>query len=416
MIKVSQAKKIILNTIKPIGSETVMLREALGRVLAESVYSHIDVPGFDNSAMDGFALRSGDSIRVSKDKPKILQVIEDIKAGDVPKKVLRQNQVARIMTGAMIPRGADCVVMVEETEKIENNFIKIFREIKKGEHIRKKGEDIKNKERILEKGRRLNAQDIGLLASIGKSKIKVAKKPKVAFLVTGDEVIDVHEKLTPGKIRSSNSYTLYGQIIDSGGIPENLGIARDRPQELEKKIKLGLNCNLMITSGGVSVGDYDLVKDTLKRLGTNFKFWKVRMRPGKPLAFGLISTKNIGGSAAHCGGRGIPVFGLPGNPVSSMISFEIFVRPSILKMLGQKEDIHKEVDAILQEDIEKKKGLKHFLRAMTFWKDDSYYTGTTGPQGSAILKSMSLANSIIILPEEEEFIKRGTRVKVRFLE
>lgn len=403
MIKVSQAKKIILSTIKPMGPEIVTLRDALERVLAENVYSRIDVPGFDNSAMDGFALRSCDSIRASKDKPKILQVIEDIKAEDVPKKVLRENQVARIMTGAMIPKGADCVVMVEETKSVvSKEYIKIFRQIKTGENIRKKGEDIKKGERILEKGRLINAADIGILASIGKSKVKVVKRPKVSILATGDEIVDVDEELTAGKIRSSNSYTLYGQIINSGGIPEDLGIARDKPQDLEKKIRLGLNCDIMLTSGGVSVGDFDLVKDTLKNLGTDFKFWKVRMRPGKPLAFGLI--------------KGIPVFGLPGNPVSSMISFEVFVRPAILKMLGQRNNSHKEITATLGQDLKKKKGLMYFLRAKTFWEDGAYQTRTIGSQGSAVLKSMSLANSIIILPEEEELIKKGSKVKVRFLE
>ena len=209
------------------------------------------------------------------------------------------------------------------------------------------------------------------------------------------------------------SFTLLTQILECGGIPKNLGIVKDRPLQLEKKIRQGLDCDLILTSGGVSVGDYDLVKDIVAKMGTNIKFWKVAMRPGKPLVFGMLSAK--GGFAS--GGKGIPVFGLPGNPVSSMVSFEIFVRPAVLKMLGQKNnDGRKEVEAAAEEDIRKKPGLRYFLRANTGWRQGMYFTKTTGPQGSGILKSMALANSLIILPEDAEFIKKGEKVNVRFLD
>ena len=214
--------------------------------------------------------------------------------------------------------------------------------------------------------------------------------------------MDIDKKLEPGKLYSSNTYTLYSQILNCGGIPENLGIVKDNFSQLEKKIRAAvLTCDLILTSGGVSVGDYDLVKDVLAKMGTNIKFWKVAMRPGKPLAFGMI--------------QGIPVFGLPGNPVSSMVVFEIFVRSAILKMSGQKDDEKKEVTAILDEDIKKKKGFRFFLRANTLWHKDAYFTKTTGPQGSGILKSMGLANSLIILPEDKEFVRKGNRATVKFL-
>jgi len=416
MIKVKDALRIILKSIKTLGSETVKLTDSLGRVLVQDVYSDSDIPAFDNSAMDGYAVRSEDLKGTSKDNPKVLEVVDDIKAGDIPKKILKHNQVIRIMTGAVIPKGADSVIMVEYTEKIKNfclsgrqekskikekEFVRILKETKPGENIRRRGEDIKKGECVIKKGTLLKSVHLGLLASLGKSKVKVYCRPKVAILATGNEIVDVDEKLKLGKIRSSNTYTLYAQIIKYGGVPKNLGIVKDEPAQLEEKIKEGLDCHLLLTSGGVSVGDYDLVKDVLAKLGTNIRFWKVAMRPGKPLVFGLI--------------RGIPVFGLPGNPVSSMVAYEVFVRPTILKMLGQKDE-QEEVEAILVEDIHKKKDFRYFLRAQTRWRDGVYLTRTIGPQGSGVLKSMALANSLIILPEDKELVKKGEWVTVRFLD
>lgn len=419
MIKVAPALKTILKSIKPLDAEVMKLTDSIGRVLAQDIYASCDIPGFDNSAMDGYAVLASDTIGVSKKNPKVLEVIDDVRAGYVSKKILKNNQAIRIMTGAPIPEGADSVVMVEETALVNSpqsavhrrnyglrttdyGLIRIFKEIKWQENIRRRGEDIKRHELIILKGTLLNAAHIGILASQGEAKVKVARKPKVAILATGDELVDIDKKTPPGKLRSSNTYTLYSQVINSGGIPKNLGIARDNPKQLEAKLKAGLACDLILTSGGVSVGDYDLVKFVLARMDTNIKFWKVAMRPGKPLVFGTM--------------KGIPVFGLPGNPVSSMVSFEVFVRPAILKMLGQISDERKKVDAVLEEDIRKKKGLRYFLRAKTYGKGGVFLTRTSGLQGSAILKSMAYANSLIILPEEEEFITKGTKVKVIFLQ
>jgi len=240
------------------------------------------------------------------------------------------------------------------------------------------------------------------LASLGMAKVEVIRRPKVAILVTGDEIVDVRGKLEPGKVRSSNTYTLYGQVLKCGGIPENLGIASDDSRQLEKKIGQGLDCDLILTSGGVSVGEYDLVKPVLAKMGADIKFWKVAMRPGKPLAFGRM--------------RKVLIFALPGNPVSSMVSFEIFVRPAILKMLGCRDDRWDGIDAVLEERIIKRKGARYFLRAKTQWENGIFMTHTTGAQGSGILKSMALANSLIILPEDVERVEKGEKVKVRFLE
>src|SRR3989338_6479382 len=222
----------------------------------------------------------------------MLEVICDIKAGDDPKVSLKENQAARIMTGAIIPKGADSVIMVEDTLRIagKEKFTQILKEVKRGDNIRKKGEDIKKGELVIPAGKELSSAHIGILASLGMSSIKVYRKPRVAILATGDEVIEIDKELATGKLRNSNTYTLYSQILKCGAIPKNLGIAKDKPDQLEKSIRKGLDCDIILTSGGVSVGDYDLVKDILAKMGTNIKFWKVAMRPGKPLVFGTIKN------------------------------------------------------------------------------------------------------------------------------
>lgn len=405
MIKVEEALNTILNSVRGLDTEVVRLTDSLGRTLAEDVFSNFDIPAFDNSGMDGYSLKSSDTIGASPEIPKTLKVIEELRAGIISSSEIKNGETIKIMTGAPIPLGADSVIMVEDTEKSavssQQSTVKIFKEVKAGENIRKAGEDIKRGELVIQKGSLLGPAHVGMLAALGISKIKVTRRPAVAILATGDELIDIKGKVKPGKVRTSNTYTLYSQILNCGGIPANIGIAKDDLRDLRKKIKSALGCDVIVTSGGVSMGDYDFVKDVLRSLGGEIKFWKIAMRPGKPVLFGMI--------------KGKPFFGLPGNPVSSMVSFEMFVKPAILKMLCQKADDRKEVEAILDEDIEKKKGLRFFFRGVTRWENGDYLTRTTGPQGSAILKSMMLANSLIILPEEEEYIKKGSRVRIRFL-
>jgi len=417
MIKSKKALSIVLNSIRALGKEKINLISSLYRISAEDIYVRCNVPPFDNSAMDGYALQSTDVRGASWESPLVLKVIDDVRAGYVSKKRLRKKQAIRIMTGAPIPKGADSVVMVEFTQKFkteEGEFVRIFRATKFKENIRAKGEDVKRGEKVLLKGSLIRPQEMGRLASLGINTLRVAKNPQIGILTTGDELTEIGQRLAKGKIRNSSAYCLIGQVLALGATPVNLGIARDSKKEVRRKIIKGINKNidLLLVSGGVSVGDYDLVKDVLVELGTEIKFWKVAMRPGKPLLFGLISSKGEPTSD----GKGIPIFGLPGNPVSSMVTFEIFVRPAILKMLGQATDSRKEVDAILEEDIKKKKGFRYFLRAQTRWKNGAYFTHTTGPQGSGILKSMVLANSLIIVPEEEEFVEKGRKVGVRFLD
>jgi molybdopterin molybdotransferase len=288
------------------------------------------------------------------------------------------------------------------SEDQKEEFVEILHEAKPWENTRRAGANVKKDELVVEKGTWLNSSHIGMLASLGKASIKVFQKPRIAILATGDELIGLEEKLTQGKLYSSNSYALYSQVRKFGGIPVNLGVAKDDPAQLEEKIKEGLECDMIITSGGVSVGDYDFVKPVLEKMGMDVKFWKVAMKPGKPVLFGVLDN--------------IPVFGLPGNPVSCMVNFEIFAGPAILKILGGKEAIRKEVEAVLCDTLTKRKDLRYFVRAKTIWNDGGYITRTTGPQGSGILKSMVQANSFIVMPEEVECIEKGSKVKVRFLE
>jgi len=416
MIKVGKALGSVLGSVRVLDSKKVELRASLDKVLAENVYAGSDIPPFPNSAMDGYALIASDTEGVSSTHPRRLRVVEDLKAGYVATRSLDEGEAIRIMTGAPLPQGADAVIMVEDTKKVQSlklkvasereghkdEFVEILREVKPGENVRWAGEDLRKGALVIEKGKVIGPAEIGLLASLGMDKVETIRVPKIAILATGDELIEVDKALVPGKIRSSNSYTLYGQVLRCGGIPVDLGIVRDAREEIRTKIESGLGCDMLLTSGGVSVGDYDLVKDVLAELGTEMKFWKVAMKPGKPLAFGLI--------------RGKPVFGLPGNPVSCMIIFEQFVRPAILKMSGRTRLNRPEVLAVLRENIKKKPGRKHFLRAWVELEDGQYRAKTTGPQGSGILRSMSLANGLMIIPEDAGEVKAGEKVRVQLLD
>jgi len=384
-----------------LGEEEVSLLDSLGRVIAEDVYSHLTVPPWDNSAMDGYAVIASDLKSASRENPLRLKVLEDLPAGKVSEKRIRSGEAIRIMTGAPIPEGANAVVMDEVTEK-DGEFVKIFTPVSLNENIRPKGEDIKVGDLLIKKGKLLTPADIGIMATMQKSFVTVFQKPKVAILATGNELVDIDEPITKGKIVNCNSYSLEAQVREVGAIPIHLGIAKDTKNDLEKKFISGLSADVIITSGGISVGDYDFVKDVLEDLGMEMKFWKVAIKPGKPLAFGGI--------------KGKPVFGLPGNPAASMLCFELFVRPALFKMEGRKDLFRKEVIAECLEDIKKKPGRRHYIRAITSFKDGKYFFKTTGPQGSGILTSMALANSLAIIPEDFSILKKGDKTKVILLD
>ncbi|MDO8721937.1 MAG: molybdopterin molybdotransferase MoeA [Syntrophales bacterium] len=401
MITVAEALRQILPTINPLGLEKINLLNALGRVMGEDVAAGRNIPPKDNSAMDGYALRFEDTLCASPEHPVILEVIEDIPAGAVPRKSIAAGQASRIMTGAPIPEGADAVLRMEDTEK-DGPLVRIKAKARCKQDIRMAGEDVREGAVVIRSGSIVRPAEIGMLASLGRSFISVYQRPLVAVLATGNELVDIDENSSPWTIINSNSYSIAAQVMDLGAVTMQMGIAKDEREDLLAKFQAALRADVVISSGGVSVGDYDLVKDIMKEVGSKMQFWQVAMRPGRPLAYGTIGN--------------IPLFGLPGNPVSSMISFEQFIRPALLKMMGHKKIFRKTVKAILKEDIKKRKGLTHFIRAIVSFTDGRYTASTTGEQGSGILKSMVMANGLIVASEDAELIKAGSEVLVQLLD
>jgi molybdopterin molybdotransferase len=350
--------------------------------------------------MDGYALAAIDTKNASVDSPVILQVIDNLPAGYTTDRKIMLRQAIRIMTGAPIPQGADAVLIKELTE-IDGDMVKVLKEVEPDENIRRLGEDVGIGQLVLKKGKVIDPADIGMLAAIGKFKVRVADKPVVAVLSTGDELVGIDEPITQGKIRDVNSYTLLAQAERCGGIPKHLGIARDDKDELAAKIKEGLSCDILIISGGVSVGDYDLVRDVLDGLGVEQKIYKVAIKPGKPLTFGIW--------------KGKPIFGLPGNVVASMVCFEKFIRPAILKMMGGKEMKLPIITAELKIAVKKKDNRRHFVRARVTCENGKYYALPIKLQQSSSLMSMVVANGLIVIPEEVKEIPANSLVEVEML-
>ena len=401
MIPVQEALDTILSKIQFKGVEKIPLDQALGRVMAEDVVSRINNPPLDNSAMDGYAVIAEDIQSATPENPVKLEMIEEIAAGYTAKGTLKPGQTMRIMTGAPIPPGADAVLMQEDTQK-DGNAILCLDKADVAENIRRAGEDVKIGEGVIKKGTTLSPAHIGMLAVIGRSQIAVSQRPTVAILSTGDEILELDETPQGPQIFNSNGHMLAAQIKSAGGIPVYLGIAKDTEKDLMEKFEWALKADIVVSSGGVSVGDYDLVKSSLQKMGQDMLFWKVAMKPGKPLAFGRIGKT--------------PIFGLPGNPVSSFVSFEQFVRPSLRKVLGCSDLSHKTVQAKLTRTINKKPGRLHFLSSIVSWTDGKYTVTPAGEQGSGILKSAANANGLLIFPLEAEEIKQGQEVAVQLLE
>jgi molybdopterin molybdotransferase len=363
------------------------LDDALGSVLAEDVISPIDIPAWTNSAMDGYATRGEDVRGASEQTPVRLRVIEQLPAGRFPTRPISPGECARIFTGAPLPEGSDTVIRQEDTDG-GSNVVTILRDRDVGVNIRRAGEDIRKGTRVLAAGVELGPAELGVLASLAVSHPLVYRQPRVAILGSGDEIVDVdqpEEILSGRKIASSNTHTLMALVRRAGAEPVNLGIARDTQESLRDHFRRALDCDLLVTTAGISVGEHDYVRAVLDELGAEQRFWKLRMRPGAPVGFGLLGT--------------IPWIGLPGNPVSTMVTFELFVRPAIRKMAGHTLPFRRAVPVRLSQPISLKPRLQHFLRAIVTEGSTGPEARLTGPQGSGILTSMVLANALLVIPE-----------------
>jgi molybdopterin molybdotransferase len=395
------AQQTVLDATPVLGLEKISLLDALGRVLGEDIVAERDNPPWNNSAMDGFAVRWEDIKQEHAIQPTtMLAVIEDVPAGKMPSKSVGPGQAIRIMTGAPIPQGADTVLKVEDTEPTADS-VRVFRPEPRGANIRPQGEDVKKGDRIIAKGTSIRSAEAGMLAILAKSFVFAYQRPRVAILSTGDELADLDERFSDEKIINSNSYGIAAAVQEAGGIPLLLGIARDTPAALKEKISHGLNADILVLSGGVSMGDYDFTKAVFRELGADMNFWKLAIRPGQPLAFGKIQGKLA--------------FGLPGNPVSSMVTFEQLVRPAMLKMSGCRSYGRPMVEAEFQEKFSKRPDRRHFLRGILTREGGVFKVRTTGPQGSGILTSMVKANCLIDVPTEVERLNPGDRVTVQLL-
>ncbi len=419
MISVEQALEKILSYAAVLEEEDVPILDCIGQVLAEDVSSDIDIPPLDNSAMDGYAVQSGDTRSASPESPRILRVIDTVIAGSISKREVKAGTAVRIMTGAPVPRGADSVVRFEDTDEDRRakpsgdhseTEIGILSEAGPGLNIRQAGEDVARGSLVLKKGAIIRPAEVGVLASLGRRKARVIRRPVVAVLATGNELVQIGRRLPAGKIYNSNSYSVAALVRRYGGIPRILGIARDREDSLVAKLRQGLDADMLITSGGVSAGDYDIVKDVLAKEG-EIAFWTVRMKPGKPLAFGRIKGVDSKGQV-----KGIPHLGLPGNPVSSMICFELFGRAAMLKMMGKTNLSKPTVEAVLEDSVTNGDGRRIYNRATVEKRAGRYFARLTGPQGSGILTSMSLANGLAIIPEDRTAVKAGEAVRVIMLD
>ena len=416
MISVDEALEKVLACVDVLEPERKPILACLGQVLAEAVHSTIDIPPLDNSAMDGYALRADDTAGASEASPRSLAVVGDVADGALPGKPVAPGTAVRIMTGAPLPQGADAVVQFEHTDEVSRRSsrgdlsrIGILREIHRGLNIRRRGEDIARGDLALDQGTLLRPQEIGVLAALGHSLALVIRRPIVAILSTGDELVAVDQPLAPGKIHDSNTYTIAAQVCRYGGIPRILGIGRDSVQSLTASLQEVLDADMLITSGGVSMGDYDVVKDVLAQHG-EIDFWTVRMKPGKPLAFGVM-RKAEGASE-----RKIPHLGLPGNPVSSMVTFEQFGRPAILKMMGRRALAKPTIRAIMEDEVRNSDGRRVFARVAVVQRGHQYRASVTGPQGSGILTSMARANGLAVIPEGCPGVKPGDTVSVQMLD
>jgi len=409
LLDVSVAQQRLLTHFRPLGIVAVDLSDATGRVLAETVTAPFSLPPFDNSSMDGFALRALDTADAAAEHPSTHRVVVDIPAGSSLVVELRPGEAARIMTGAPIPKGADAVIPVEDTDFSFRQAgiqppsqVRVFRAVTSGENIRVRGDDIRAGDQIMSIGHRVRPQDAGLLSMLGIAKLHVRRKPRIAIFSSGDELLPADIPLEPGKIHDANMYTLIGQASLSGADPVNLGIVPDRPEDIRIVLRQAVDAkaDLILSSAGVSVGAMDYVRSVIEQDG-RLEFWRVNMRPGKPIAFGhYLDT---------------PFIGLPGNPVSAFVGFEVFVRPTILKMQGIDFLTRSVVKVQLGERIESD-GRETYLRAVVSSSENGFVARLTGHQGSGNLHSLVQANALLLIPSGVKSLPFGAQVGAWLLE
>ncbi|MGK2966863.1 MAG: molybdopterin molybdotransferase MoeA [Tepidiformaceae bacterium] len=416
MISVEEARDRILSFFGRLEPERKDLLDALGQVLAEDVVAPFDIPPLDNTAMDGYAVRSADTTGAGESTPISLRVIADLAAGYVMETPVGPGEAVRIMTGAPMPPGADTVVPFEETDEPlreageaphKSGTVNVLKAAAPSANIRFRAEDVQVGQVVIPAGRVLRASEVGVLSSIGLTSVMVYRRPVVAILSTGDEITEPGAELLPGRIYDANAYSVAAMVRKFGGIPRLLGVSRDTIEELTAHIHEGLDADMLVTSAGVSRGDFDVVKDVLSREGA-IDFWTVRMRPGKPLAFGAFTAPD---------GRRVPHLGLPGNPVSSMVSFELFGRPAIFTMLGRSDWERPTLRAITRDRVKNADGRRFYARCIVTQGDDGrWYADLTGPQGSGILTSMSSANALTVIPEEVSAAEPGDEIDVMMID
>jgi molybdopterin molybdotransferase len=391
MLSVEQAQAEILSRVHPLPVERVDILAALGRVLAETVRSTRRIPPWPNSSMDGYAVRAADTRAGAS-----LRVVERIIAGSLPTRRVGAGEAARIFTGAPMPEGADAVVPQEDVDATDG-VVALRGAVDPGAYVRPAGEDVCEGDLVLDAGRTIGAAEIGILATLGRTQVSVGRRPRVAVLSTGNELADLGTEPTPAQIPNANTYSLIAQITEAGGVPLNLGVAPDRLDAIAEGIARGAEADVLVSSAGVSVGELDLVREALVNAGAELHLWKVDMRPGKPITFGSL--------------RGRPVFGLPGNPVSAMVTFELFVRPSLLAMQGRRALSRTTLRATVAAPIVNRGSRRGYLRVMLEARDGRWSARLTGDQGSGILRSMVAGDGLAVVPGDTA-LKAGDDVEV----
>ena len=400
LIEPLEARRLVLERATPLGAEPVPLRAALGRVLAADVESPHPVPGFDNSSMDGFAVRAVDTLGASAAAPVALRLADESRAGRPAQSSLDRGQAIAISTGAMVPDGADSVVRVEDTST-RNGRVEVSVEVEPGNNVRRSGDDIKPGAPVLRRGTTIGAAEVGVLASVGTAEVSCARRPRTRVLTTGDELLEPGDAMRPGGVRNSNAYSIPALALGAGAEVVAVETVRDDPAATQTAIEAALQGDVAVISGGVSVGEHDLVKAALDALGVEQVFWRVALKPGKPTWFGMAPG-------------GALVFGLPGNPVSAMVTFLLFVRPAIRALLGAGQRTER-VFAILDENLPKPPGRAHAVRCSLELRDDGWHARPTGDQDSHVLTSMLGADALAIVPTEGDAPLAGQRVEIELL-